>query len=111
MHAAGGAKERHACKLGSRALASCISSFRVLSATQNGASPLHLAAYKGRADVVKLLIGRGANFRVSSQQAFTTSGDHTLAFLLCTLVTPRGPAQRVRPASSGSVLACCFALF
>ena len=31
---------------------------------QNGASPLHLAAYKGRAAVVKLLIGRGANFRV-----------------------------------------------
>ncbi len=31
---------------------------------QNGASPLHLAAYKGRAAVVKLLIGRGANYRV-----------------------------------------------
>ena len=50
----------------------------MLRSSQNGASPLHLAAYKGRADVVKLLIGRGANYRVD---LFPLAIDQTTPFL------------------------------
>ena len=33
---------------------------------QNGATPLHLAAFKGRHEAVKVLISRGANYRVTT---------------------------------------------